>query len=81
MNWGRRALDACGRDGDGVGVVLGRDRVAREVVEEGGLCGDGDVDCVQKKTVGAGLRRERRVGEMDEETLGKGRTCTPLAAS
>ena len=60
-----RALGACGRDGDGVGVVLGRDRVASEVVQERGLGGDGDVDGVEEEAGGARVSCPWRAGERE----------------
>ena len=82
VDWGRGPFGACGRDGDGVGVVLWRDGVAREVVEERGLGGDGDVDCVKEET---GVPREmmrfaRGMDGRDKRREKRGRTCTLLGA-
>ena len=80
---GRRgAFGAGGGDGDGVGVVWGRDGVGLEIVDEGGLCGDGDVDCVKEET-GAPkevMRFARGMNGRDERREKRGRTCTLLGA-
>ena len=47
--WG--AFGAGWGDGDGVGVVGGGYGVALEVVDEAGLGGDGDVDCIEEQAV------------------------------
>ena len=66
-------MEAVGGDGDGVGVVLGRDGVAGEVVDEGGLGWDGDVDGVEEETMwreaGVGTQTVSRVRKRDALAL------------